>query len=80
MDEIEVTARFYPKGNILPLTFVWQKSTYKVVSVGRHWKAEDGYHILVMDPGSQTYHLIFQTETGRWFLFHGADVLPISRI
>ena len=78
MDAIEVTARFDPKGNILPLTFVWQKRTYKVLSIGRHWKAEDGYHTLVMDPGFQTYHLIFQWETGKWFLFHGADGPSIS--
>lgn len=73
MEEIEVTARFDLQGNIQPLTFVWRKRTYKVVSIGRHWKAEDGYHTLVMDLGNQTHHLIFQPEKGRWFLFHGAD-------
>ena len=71
MDEIEVTARFYSDGNIRPITFVWETRTYKVTSIGRHWEAPDGHHILVMDPREQVYHLIFKPETTQWYLFHG---------
>lgn len=71
MDEIEVTARFYAGGDIRPLTFVWRTRTYKVASIGRHWDASDGRHILVMDQREQVYHLIFRTSTAQWFLFHG---------
>ncbi len=80
MDEIEVTARFDLEGDIIPLAFVWRERTYKVDAIGRHWNAEDGHHILVMDPRCQTYHLIFQSETARWYLFHGGNYTAISRV
>ena len=68
MEAIEVTARFDAKGNIIPLTFLWQDQTYKVDSIGRNWQASDGLHILVMNNKNQAFHLIFKPHTTQWYL------------
>jgi hypothetical protein len=73
MEEIEITVRFDTEGNILPLNFVWRMHTYKVAAIGRYWDAADGRHILVMDPRNQTHHLIFKTETLKWYLFQSGN-------
>jgi hypothetical protein len=73
MEEIEVTARFCPKGKINPLNFIWQGITYKVVSIGRNWNIKDSYHVLVMDVSNQVYHLIFNQITTQWYLLHSLE-------
>ncbi len=73
MDAIEVTARFDAQGKIVPLSFVWERRTYRVDSVGRRWEGKDGRHILVMTPGNRTHHLLFMPDRSRWYLVWGDD-------
>jgi hypothetical protein len=73
MEEIEVTARFSPQGKIIPVSFVWQGRTYKIDSIGRNWRTENGYHALVMDFQNQVHHLLFKAEITSWFLIRGID-------
>ncbi len=68
MELIEVTARFAQDGNITPQRFVWQDVDYPVASTGRRWQDQDGLHILVMVPGERVLELIFQAESGLWYL------------
>ena len=80
MEEIEVTARFDPKGKIIPISFVWGVRAYRIDSIGRSWQAKDGFHILVMTPRNQAYHLLFVSETTKWFLIRGGDVPTVPRV
>lgn len=73
MDPIDVTARFEFDGKISPLSFVWQNRTYRIDSIGRQWKGEDGFHILVMTPGNRAHHLLFMSEKGLWYLVRGGE-------
>ena len=68
---VEVTARWDTQGEITPLSFTWQGSTYTVVSIGRRWRDEAGKHILCMAPGDQVYELVFQAVQEHWIMaFH----------
>lgn len=68
MEPIEVTARFDSQGKIIPVSFVWQETTYPVASTGRRWEDGDSLHILVMAPGDQVYELVFVRAVSRWYL------------
>jgi len=68
MVPIEVTARFFRDGNIIPKDFYWQNTQYPVISTGRHWQDEKGYHILVMTPGELVHELIFLPAELCWYL------------
>ena len=72
MDPIEVTVRFDPQGNIIPLSFVWQRRTYRIDSIGRQWEAKDGQHILVMTSGTRAHHLL-HTAKGVWYRVQGDE-------
>lgn len=80
MDPIDVTARFEADGKISPLSFVWQRRTYRVDSIGRQWHGDDGLHILVMTPGNRAHHLLFMPVKGKWFLVRGADLPTVPRV
>ena len=73
MERIEVTARFDTQNQIIPLSFVWNSRIYRLESIGRSWKAEDGFHILVMDHKNQAYHLLFNPEMMNWYLLRGSN-------
>ena len=66
METIEVTAQFDSQGNITPLSFTWDKVTYRIESTGRRWEAKDILHILVMTTGDQVFHLTYNREIGIW--------------
>jgi len=68
MDPIEVTTRFDRQGNVLPLRFNWRERDYKVISVGRVWQDETGWHILVMAPGDHVNELVFSVLEMRWYM------------
>ena len=74
MEKIAVTARFDPQGNIIPLRFIWKGKTYRVDSIGRSWKADDGFHVLVMDGRNQAYHLLYIADKTEWYLLRGGGV------
>ena len=80
MEEIEVTARFSPKGEIIPLTFILHGKPYKVDSIGRNWNTKDGYHILVMDLRNKVYHLLFKPEAAKWFLLPNGEVSATHKV
>jgi hypothetical protein len=68
MQSIQVIAYFDSHGQIRPRSFVYQGRTIPVDSIGRQWLARDGVHILVLAPNHQHYHLIFQPDSGEWYL------------
>jgi hypothetical protein len=68
MAPIQVTARFEANGEIKPENFHWQGINYPVVSTGRHWVDDKGYHILVMTPGDQFHELIFVPTEMLWYM------------
>lgn len=68
METIEVIARFTEDGKLYPQRFSWQGIDYTVESTGRHWKDQDGLHILVMVPGERVLELIYQADQGLWYL------------
>ena len=74
MEQIEVTARFDAHGQINPLGFVWKGRSYRVESIGRTWKADDGIHILVMTIRNRVYHLLFKPDKACWYLLCGGSV------
>ena len=80
MEKIDVTARFTPKGLVIPVSFTWQGQLYQVDSIGRRWKAKDGLHILVMTPGNRAYHLIFNDIDNTWMLIRGTEVPTVPRM
>ena len=66
MEPVEVVARFDPEGFAKPLKFTWQDRTYPVNSVGRHWRDEDGAHVLLV-ASDDVYELLFKPADGRWY-------------
>ena len=66
METIEVTAHFDSQGSITPLSFIWDKTIYRIESTGRGWEAKELLHILVMTTGDQVHHLIYNRENGKW--------------
>jgi hypothetical protein len=75
MEPIEVLARFKHNGVIHPLSFTWKGATYPVESTGRHWRDDQGFHILVMVPGEKVYELHFDPAEMTW----NARVIPQGR-
>ena len=67
MNEIEVTARFAPDGEVRVLRFVHGNRTIEVSDSGRQWRDESGLHVLVMS-GNQVYELVFDPQAGSWSL------------
>jgi hypothetical protein len=76
---IRVQADFDPQGQIRPRAFVYQGRSVAVDSIGRQWQARDGQHMLVMDPYLQHYHLVFQPDSGEWYLWDIGQRPPTSR-
>jgi len=80
MEQIEVTARFDAHGKITPLGFVWKGRVNRVESIGRNWKADDGFHILVMTRGNKAYHLLFKPDKVCWYLLRGGGVPAVPMV
>jgi hypothetical protein len=78
METIDVTARFDARGQIRPIKFIWNGTTYQVESTGRTWTAKDGVHILVMVPDNRTFHLLFSPNQGIWRLIRRDDTPTIT--
>lgn len=68
MVPIEVIAKFSSQGLLSPLSFRWQGDELPVVSTGRHWYDEKGFHILVMIPDEKVYELVFLPGEMQWYL------------
>ena len=79
MQSIQVVAHFDSQGQIRPRSFVYQGRTILVDSIGRQWQARDGHHILVLAPDHQHYHLVFQPDSGEWYLLEIGQNSPIHR-
>ena len=73
----EVEARFGADGRITVLSFTWRGRKRPVLSHGRQWGADDGFHFLVMTTGEQIVELVYVPLSGLW---HIADtpVRPLS--
>ena len=66
--KIEVTAVFYPNGDIHPLQFTWQNHTYRVQGLGRQWQEDDRRHFLVMAEDERMFELVFATPEASWYM------------
>ncbi len=64
----EVEARFGEDGRITVLSFTWRGRKRPVVSHGRQWGAEDGFHFLVMTTGEQIVELVYVPLSGLWHI------------
>lgn len=80
MEPIEVIAHFDREGKIIPRSFLWQRRTFRVDSVGRRWNGRDGLHIMVMTARNHAHHLFFDPAKGIWYLVHGSDVPTIPLV
>lgn len=77
MNPIEVTAFFDLNGSPRPISFSWNGRTYRVDSIGRAWRAEDGFHVLVMTPGNRAYHLLLALPELRWYIARSGDISTV---
>jgi hypothetical protein len=68
MEPVEVLARFDTQGNIEPISYIWKKSKYNILSVGRRWAVESNIHILVMISEGQVFELIYSPKDTCWYL------------
>jgi hypothetical protein len=68
LEATEVEARFGVDGRITVLSFTWRGRRRPVVSHGRQWGAEDGFHFLVMTTGEQVVELLFVPLSGLWHI------------
>jgi hypothetical protein len=66
MKKIEVTAVFYPNGDIRPVQFTWQDRIFHIQAAGRQWQEGDHRHFLVMVDGERMFELIFSTAEAGW--------------
>ena len=76
MEKIEVTARFNPEGEITPLEFNPGSGSIRVHAVGRSWKTEEGFHILVLDLQSRAHHLLFTPVEVTWYRIQDLNPPP----
>jgi len=58
-DATEVEARFGEDGRITILSFTWRGRKRPVLSHGRQWGTDDGFHFLVMTTGEQIVELVY---------------------
>jgi hypothetical protein len=68
MQATEVEARFGEDGRITVLSFTWRGRKRPVLSHGRQWGADDGFHFLVMTTGEQVIELLYVPLTGLWHI------------
>ena len=64
----EITVRWEPDGSISPLRFTWKGHVHTVDSVGRSWRAEDGYHVLCMPGANEVVELVLTSELVWWLV------------
>jgi hypothetical protein len=77
MKAVEVTARFTPEGEIIPLEFRVHSSSFRVQTTGRRWTTEQGIHILVLDSTSRSHHLLYMPGQQVWYRIQ--DLEPPAR-
>ena len=65
-ESTEVEARFGVDGKISVLSFTWRGRKLPVISDGRQWGADDGFHFLVMTTGERVFELAYESLTGLW--------------
>jgi len=70
-DATQVEARFGEDGRITILSFTWRGRKRPVLSHGRQWGTDDGFHFLVMTTGEQIVELVYVPLSSLW---HVADV------
>jgi hypothetical protein len=68
MKKIEVTAVFYPNGEMRPLQFTWQKRIFHVQGTGRQWQEGDQQHFLVMAENEHMFELVFSVAEACWYM------------
>lgn len=68
MEPVEVTARWGADGDVAPLSFQGKAGPVTVAVSGRHWKDEEGLHVLVQGADGRAYELVFHPAEMRWFL------------
>ena len=73
----EVEARFGEDGRMTVLSFTWRGRKRPVVSHGRQWGADDGFHFLVMTTGEQIVELVYVPLSGLWHIAE-APARPLS--
>jgi lysylphosphatidylglycerol synthetase-like protein (DUF2156 family) len=73
----EVEARFGEDGRISVLSFTWRGRKRPVLSQGRQWGADDGFHFLVMTTGEQIVELVYVPLSGLWTIAD-TPVRPLS--
>lgn len=64
----EVEARFGEDGHISVLSFTWRGRKRPVLSHGRQWGADDGFHFLVMTTGDQIVELVYTPLSSLWHI------------
>lgn len=69
----EVEARFAEDGHITLLSFTWRGRKRPVLSHGRQWGSEDGFHFLIMTTGDQVFELVFAPLSGLWHIARAPD-------
>ena len=69
LEATAVEARFGEDGRITVLSFTWRGRKWPVLSPGRQWGADDGFHFLVMTTsGEQVVELLYVPVTGLWHI------------
>jgi hypothetical protein len=57
-----VLAQWEKDGSISPRSLTWQGQSLQVVSVGRSWRDEEGYHVLCMTAPGTVYELLLTPD------------------
>lgn len=63
---VAVNFSFDSSGAPLVHSFLLHKSDIHIISSGRNWEDESGWHTLVMDIQNNVYELLYQYD-GRWY-------------
>lgn len=59
MKPCNVEATFSPDGKARPIKLTWDNETLLITEKGRHWKSDDGQHMLVKVPDGRTFELLY---------------------
>ena len=70
---IEVEMQMDTAGMVRPLSFRYRGQRIRVVSYGRQWETDGGWHYLVMDRQNRVYELAYDRVEDRWALIQSPD-------
>lgn len=67
-EPIQVDTMRDKRDRVIPVAFIWDDTTYKVVDWGRRWRKTGREHMLVRSDGGETFEIAYEEHDASWRL------------